>query len=174
MLLSLSLLNFLWSWLGCDMFAFRFIWALYRHSCVLPCTAHALQSSIHTFLVCRVSTPEPRQSLGAKRRSRMYAWRLCPGRTLGKSSCLPRRLYKQIKSKSSSGTGAFFSITVCYDFFPFLASAVFYFILFICAFVNGIHFSMSSLLHFSLLPARRLTHAVIHGRITGAASAFEA
>lgn len=76
------------------MFGFVFIWALYRHSCVLPCTAHALPSSIHQFLVSRASrasTPEPRQSLGAKRRSRMYAWRLCPGRALGKSSCLPRR-----------------------------------------------------------------------------------
>ncbi len=80
---------------------------------------------------------------------------------------------KWTSPKSLLGTGAFFSITVSSDFFPFLASAGF-FCLFICALVNGIHFSMSALLHFSLLPARRLTHAVIHGRITVAASAFEA
>lgn len=80
---------------------------------------------------------------------------------------------KQMSSKSPLSTGAIFSITVCSDLFPFLASAVF-FSLFICTLVNGIHFSMSALLHCSLLPARRLTHAVIHGRITGAASAFEA
>lgn len=47
-------------------------------------------------------------------------------------------------------------------------------VFFVWALVNGIHFSMSALLHFSLLPACRLTHAMIHGRITGAASAFEA
>lgn len=80
---------------------------------------------------------------------------------------------KRTSLESPLGTGAFFSIKVHSDLFPFLVSAG-CFSLFICALVNGIHFSMSALLYFSLLPARQLTHAVIHGKITGAASAFEA
>ncbi len=134
----------------------------------------ALPFTLHQFWVGRAGTPAPRQSVGVERRSRMHAWRCVPDEPL---VSLPVYLVdftnKLTSSKSLLGTCAFFSITVRSDLFPFLASAVF-FSLFIFALVNGIYFSMSALLHFSLLPARRLTHAVIHGRITGAASAFEA
>lgn len=109
-----------------------------------------------------------------KEGSRMYAWRLCPGRALGKSSCLPRRRHKQMNViKKLFGYRCVFLYNGLLRSLP-LPGICRFFILFICAFVNGIHFSMSALLHFSLLPPRRLTHAVIHGRITGAASAFEA
>lgn len=119
-------------------------------------------------------TPAPRQSLGDQRKSRMYAWRLCPGRALGKSSCLPRRLHKQTNViKNSFEYRCDFLYNGLFRSLP-LPGICLFFSLFICTLVNGIHFSMSALLHFSLLPARRLTHAVIHGRITGAASAFEA
>lgn len=58
--------------------------------------AQALPFTLHQFWVGRMRTPAPRQSVGVERRSRMHAWRLCPGRALGKSSCLPRRLHKQM------------------------------------------------------------------------------
>lgn len=53
---------------------------------------------------------------------------------------------KLTSSKSSLGTGAFFSITVCYDLFPFLASAGF-------LFFSSVHLWMASIsqcLHFSI------------------------
>lgn len=163
------MLNFLWPWLGCDIFGFVFIWAFYRHSYVFPCTHMHYNSSIFG----HQGTPS-RQSLGAGRRSRMYAWRLCPGRAFGKSSCLPCRLHKQTNViKKSFEYRCDFLYKDLFRFLP-LPGICWFFSLFIWALVNGIHFSMSALLHFSLLPARRLTHAVIHGRITGAASAFEA
>lgn len=136
--------------------------------------AQALPFTLHQFWVGRMRMPAPRQSVGVERRSRMHAWRLCPGRALGKSSCLPRRLHKQMNiTKKPFEYRCVFFYNCSFRSLP-LPGICRFFCLFICALVNGIHFSMSALLHFSLLPARRLTHAVIHGRITGAASAFEA
>ncbi len=153
---------------------FVFIWTIYRLSCVLPCTRKHCRSHFINF--------------GLGGRARLHqdkVWESRGGAGCMHDVCVPDEplvslpVYlvdftnKLTSSKSLLGTCAFFSITVRSDLFPFLASAVF-FSLFIFALVNGIYFSMSALLHFSLLPARRLTHAVIHGRITGAASAFEA